>query len=90
MATKKKQTTTYLQDPVNLNLSSYNRTLCGVFEDMRNCIKTMNFAPMLGLVEEAQAYANRMEGKLMDIGQYDEMKESYKEMKEELKRYNKG
>ena len=29
-----------------------NRTLCAVLEDMRLCCKTLNFTPMIGLIED--------------------------------------
>jgi hypothetical protein len=49
------------------NLDSWNRTLCSVLEEMRSCYKTRNFAPLKGLIEEAQIYGNRMEAKLFDV-----------------------
>lgn len=41
-----------------------NRYVCDVLEEMRKCYKTRNFAPLMGLIEEAQTMANRMEGAL--------------------------
>jgi len=46
---------------------SWNRTLCSVLDEMRKCYETRNFAPLHGLIEEAQTYGNRMEAKLSDV-----------------------
>lgn len=43
---------------------SPNRTICQVLEEMRKLYETRNFSGLLGLVEEAQTMANRMEAKL--------------------------
>lgn len=43
-----------------------NRSLCDVLEEMRKCFETRNFAPLLGLIEEAQSMGNRMEAGLSD------------------------
>lgn len=43
-----------------------SRTLCDVLEEMRRCVKTLNFASLLSLVEEAQTMGNRMEASLND------------------------
>lgn len=42
------------------------RTLCEVLEEMRKCVKTLNFSYLLGLIEEAQVLGNRMESGLGD------------------------
>ena len=47
-----------------------NRTMCGVLEEMRQCYKHLNFAPLPGLIEEAQTLANRMESGLGDKQDY--------------------
>ena len=67
------------------NLDGWNRTLCSVLEEMRKCYKTRNFAALPGLIEEAQTYGNRMEGKLSDVHNYDDLKRRYKALKEEVK-----
>lgn len=41
-----------------------NRTACEVLEEMRKCNKTMNFAPISGLIEELQTMVNKMENSL--------------------------
>jgi hypothetical protein len=37
------------------------RTICSVLDEMRTCIKVLDFRCMAALIEEAQSYANRME-----------------------------
>lgn len=44
-----------------------NRYICQVLEEMRQCTKTLNFSYLLGLIEEVQTMANRMESRLEDI-----------------------
>ena len=55
-----------------------SRTLCQVLDEIRECNKTRNFSYLLGLVEEAQVMANRMEAKIETINDYESLKESYK------------
>ena len=43
-----------------------NRVLCSVLEEMRTCTKTLNFALLPSLIEEAQTLGNRMEAGLDD------------------------
>ena len=38
-----------------------NRLLCTILDEIRELFKTLNFAPMLSLIEEVQVVANRME-----------------------------
>jgi len=66
------------------NCTSWNRTLCAVLEEMRICYKTRNFTPLLGLIEEAQIYGNRMEAKLSDVKDYEKLKERYKELRRKM------
>ena len=40
------------------------RTLCAVLDEMREAVKTLNFAYISGLIEEAQSLGNRMEASL--------------------------
>ena len=58
-----------------------NRTMCDVLEEMRMCHKTHNYAPILGLVEEAQSMANRMEGSLYDKADYEIIRKRIKKEK---------
>jgi hypothetical protein len=43
-----------------------NRTICDVLEAMRKAYETRNFSYLMGLIEEAQNKANRMEAALHD------------------------
>ena len=49
------------------------RIMCDVLEEMRVCIRTLNFSPMLSLVEEVQIMGNRMESSLESKKQYYEL-----------------
>jgi hypothetical protein len=66
------------------NCSSWNRTLCTVLEEMRKCYETRKFAPLPGLIEEAQIYGNRMEAKLADVHDYARLKRKYKALRKKL------
>ena len=68
----------------NQNCGYVCRTLCSVLEEMRRCHETRNFAPLHGLIEEAQTYGNRMEAKLSDVQEYESLKKRYKKLKEEV------
>ena len=59
-----------------------NRTICAVFEEMRSCNETKNYSYLLGLIEEAQSMANKMESKIDLIKDFEEMKDTYKELVE--------
>jgi uncharacterized protein YecA (UPF0149 family) len=52
---------------------------------MRECYKTRNFNYLLGLIEEAQNMANRMEAALWDVHDYERLHQEIKELKEEKK-----
>lgn len=62
-----------------------NRTLCDVLEEMRTCVKTLNFAPMLSLIEEAQGMGNRMESALDDVKDYERIQEDLHDLRAEYK-----
>ena len=59
-----------------------NRSICAVFEEMRSCNETRNYSYLLGLVEEAQSMANKMESKIDLIKDFEELKDKYKELEE--------
>jgi len=40
------------------------RYMCDILDEMRSTTKTMNFGGLLGMIEEAQVVANRMEAAL--------------------------
>ena len=60
-----------------------NRSICAVFEDMRSCNETKNYSYLLGLIEEAQSMANKMESKIDLINDFEELKDKYKELEEQ-------
>jgi hypothetical protein len=62
-----------------------NRTICDVLQEMRKCYETRNFAPLMGLIEEAQTKANRMEAGLYDKKDIDRMNEEWHELRAKLK-----
>lgn len=63
-----------------------NRTICNVLDEMRELDKTKNYSGLLGLIEEAQSMANRMEAKLRDVKDLEYVRESIKEEEKKLKR----
>ena len=72
-----------------------NRSLCSVLEAMRDCHKTRNFSYLLGLIEEAQYLASRMEAGLGDkrdvkywVGKKAEMKKEIRELEAKIKGLN--
>ncbi len=63
-----------------------NRLVCNVLEEMRNCSKTKNYSYLDGLIEEVQTLVNRMEAKLHDSKEAEDLNEDIREGKVELKR----
>lgn len=61
-----------------------NRTLCSVLEEMRKCHETRNFAPLLGLIEEAQSMGNRMEAALYDKSDVRDYREERSKLRKEV------
>lgn len=61
-----------------------NRTMCDVLEEMRKCYETRNFAHLLGLIEEAQYLANKMEAGLADKRDLRALNEEKHELKKEV------
>ena len=59
------------------------RTICQVFEEMRSCNETKNYSYLLGLIEEAQSMANKMESKIDLINDFEALKDKYKELEEQ-------
>lgn len=66
-----------------------NRTICDTLEAMRKCHETRNFSYLLGLIEEAQNLANRMEAALWDQNDIKGYRETIRELKEERKKLKK-
>jgi len=65
---------------------SVNRYLCSVLDEMRECTKTLNFSYLLGLIEEAQTLASRMESKLFDLKDFEHLHEEIKVLKKKKKK----
>ena len=63
-----------------------NRYLCDVINEMRKCVKTLNFSYLLGLIEEAQTLGSRMESKLFDIKDFDRLHEEIRDLKKKKKK----
>ena len=63
-----------------------NRLVCRVLDEMRDCSKTRNFSYLDGLIEEVQVLVNRMESKLMDQKDLDDLNERIRESKSDLGR----
>jgi hypothetical protein len=63
-----------------------NRYICTVLDEMRDCIKTLNFSYLSGLIEEAQSLANRMESRLYEIKDFERLHEDIRKLKEEKKK----
>ena len=63
-----------------------NRMMCDVLEEMRVCVKTVNFSYLLGLIEELQTLGNRMEAKLFDIKDFERLHDDIKDLKKKKKK----
>lgn len=64
------------------------RYLCDILSEMRDCWKTRNFAPINGLIEEAQSRANRMEDALSTKRDVERWEARRPVLKDELKELN--
>ena len=69
----------------SIRSSEVNRYLCDVLNEMRECSNTLNFSYLLGLIEEAQTFANRMETRLLDMKDYNRLHEEIKVLKKKKK-----
>lgn len=65
-------------------MSTPNRTICDVLREMRTCHKTRNYGYLLGLIEEAQTLANRMEAALWDQNDIEYARKQHKKIKAEV------
>ena len=63
-----------------------NRYLCDVLNEMRKCVKTLNFSYLLGLIEEVQTLASRMEAKLYDIKDFERLHEEINALQKKKKK----
>lgn len=59
--------------------------MCDVLREMRTLHETRNYAPLLGLIEEAQIMANRMEAALYDNKDTEHAREIVAKLKKEIK-----
>lgn len=62
-----------------------HRYLCSILDEMRELDKTKNYSGLLGLIEEAQIAANRMES---GLDEYKDLKKLKEEMSKLKKDYN--
>ena len=74
---------------MNDNPKTGTRTLCSIFSNMRDLMKTLNFSYLPGLIEEAQYRAERMENSLETYSDsyygLEAMEKRRVELKEEIK-----
>lgn len=61
-----------------------NRTICEVLQEMRKLNETRNYSYLLGLIEEAQTMANRMEAGLYDKHDLEHVRKEHKRLKKEV------
>ena len=66
-----------------------NRYLCDVLDEMRKCVKTLNFSYLSGLIEEVQTLGSRMESKLFDIKDFEHLHEEIRDLKKKKKKLEK-
>lgn len=62
-----------------------NRYICEVLEEMRKADETKNYSYLLGLIEEAQSLANRMEAALRDKNAIETNSQTVHDLKAEVK-----
>ena len=63
-----------------------NRLLCTVLDEMRECVKTLNFSYLSGLIEESQSLGNRMEAHLYDIKDFNRLHKDIKALEKKKKK----
>ena len=66
-----------------------NRYLCDVLNEMRKCVKTLNFSYLSGLIEEAQSLGSRMESRLFEIKDYERLHKEIRDLKKKKKKLEK-
>lgn len=62
-----------------------NRTICDILSEMRTAYEARNFSYILGLIEEVQSLANRMEAAISDMKDLNEGREYKSKLKKEIK-----
>lgn len=66
-----------------------SRYVCSVLDEMRECMKHLNFALLPSLIEEAQTLFNRMESSISDAGSLPEINEKLDDYKDKRKKLRK-
>ena len=59
--------------------------MCEALDEMRECIKTLNFSYMSGLIEEVQSMGNRMESGLYRYGSIEDAEALVVSLKKQIK-----
>ena len=65
------------------------RYICDVLYEMRACTKTLNFSYLIGMIEEAQTLANRMESRLYEMKDFEHLHEEIRALKKKKKKLEK-
>lgn len=63
-----------------------HRYICTVLDEMRDCLKTNNFSYLHGLIEEAQMMGNRMESRIYEVKEWEELQKEIKELEAKLEK----
>lgn len=63
-----------------------HRYICTVLDEMRDCLKTNNFSYLGGLIEEAQMMGNRMESRIYEVKEWEELRKEIKELEAKLEK----
>ena len=62
-----------------------HRYVCDVLAEMRTTTETLNFAVLLSLIEECQTMVNRMEAKLWEMREIEDLHQEIKDHKKKKK-----
>ena len=65
------------------------RYICDVLYEMRACTKTLNFSYLIGMIEELQTLANRMEERLYEMKDFEYLHEEIRALKKKKKKLEK-
>ena len=65
------------------------RYICDVLYEMRACTKTLNFSYLIGMIEELQTLANRMEERLYEMKVFEYLHEEIRALKKKKKKLEK-
>ena len=63
-----------------------NRLLCDVLGEMRDCVKTLNFSYLSGLIEESQSLGSRMEARLFEMKDFERLHKDIRDLKKKKKK----